>query len=137
MALNMTKHLNLKKTPQNQPIPGAKQVLNSAGGFVFAVDCWTRLDRFLILGSEGGSYYASERKLTIENANAVAECIDKDGVRVIDRIVEISDAGRAPKNDPAIFALAMCAKLGDDKTRKAALRALPQVCRIGTHLYHF
>src|SRR5215472_9528338 len=99
MALNMTKYLNLKKTPQNQPIPGAAQVLNSAGGFAFGVDCWTRLDRFLILGSEGGSYYASERKLTLENASAVADCIDSDGLRVVNRVVEISDAGRAPKND--------------------------------------
>jgi 60 kDa SS-A/Ro ribonucleoprotein len=137
MALDLTKYFNLKKTPQNQPIPGAKQVLNSAGGYSFAVDCWARLDRFLILGSEGGSYYASERELSLENASAVAECIDKDGVRVVDRVVEISDAGRAPKNDPAIFALAMCAKLGDDKTRKAALAALPLICRIGTHLFHF
>ena len=32
------------------------------------VDDMTRLQRFLILGSEGGSYYADERKLTLENA---------------------------------------------------------------------
>src|SRR5205823_3020438 len=48
-----------------------------------------------------------------------------------------SDAGRAPKNDPAIFALAMCAKLGDEATRREAHRALEKTCRIGTHLFHF
>jgi 60 kDa SS-A/Ro ribonucleoprotein len=53
------------------------------------------------------------------------------------RIVEISDTGRAPKNDPAIFALALAASLGNDVTRRAALDALPRVCRIGTHLFHF
>src|SRR5205085_11398104 len=41
------------------------------------------------------------------------------------------------KNDPAIFSLAMAAKLGDDATRRAAYAALPKVCRTGTHLMHF
>ena len=49
----------------------------------------------------------------------------------------MSEEGRAPKNDPAIFALAMAAGLGDEATRKAALDALPQVCRTGTHLFQF
>jgi 60 kDa SS-A/Ro ribonucleoprotein len=124
-------------TPQSQPIPGSAQVLNSAGGYAFPVDDWKRLDRFLILGSEGGSYYASERKLTAENAEAVIRCIQADGPRVVRRIVAISDAGRAPKNEPAILALALASARGDAVTRRAAAEALPQVCRIGTHLFHF
>jgi hypothetical protein len=97
---------------------------NSAGGFAFAVDDWTRLDRFLILGSEGGSYYATEREADAENAAAVLRCIAADGARVVARIVEISDEGRAPKNDPALFALALAAKLGDvDHAARGAPRA--------------
>jgi 60 kDa SS-A/Ro ribonucleoprotein len=91
----------------------------------------------LILGSEGGSYYASELELTHENAQAVERCIAEDGPRAVQEIVRISDEGRAPKNDPAIFALAMAAGIGDEPTRKAALEALPQVCRTGTHLFQF
>ena len=53
------------------------------------------------------------------------------------RVVEISESGRAPKNDPALFVLAMAAGLGDDATRAAALAALPQVARTGTHLFHW
>ena len=49
--------------------------------------------RFLILGSEGGSYYATELKLTIENANHVLACISEDGVRVVRETVAISDSG--------------------------------------------
>ena len=135
--MKFTKHYSTVATSQSQPIPGTKQVPNSAGGYAWPVDDWMRLDRFLVLGSEGGTYYISERKLTVEAAEAVGRCIDADGVRVVNRIVEISDAGRAPKNDPAIFALAMCAKLGNDATRAAAYAALPKVCRIGTHLMHF
>ena len=101
MSMNYRKLFSRKQTPQSQAIPGSNQVPNSAGGFAWAVDDWTRLERFLILGTEGGSYYASERTLTRENAEAVERCIVADGVRVVERIVAISDAGRAPKNDPA------------------------------------
>jgi 60 kDa SS-A/Ro ribonucleoprotein len=142
--MSYAKHLPNRKqatpprgTPQNQPIPGKQMVKNSAGGFSFAVDDWTRLDRWLILGAEGGSYYAKERALVLENAEAVLNCLSADGERTVKRIVAISDAGRAPKNDPAIFALAMAISFGDDKTRQLAAQALPEVCRIGTHLFHF
>ena len=64
-------------------------------------------------------------------------CIQADGERVVREIVAVSDAGRAPKNDPALFALAMCAGLGNEATRKAALNALPAVARTGTFLFHF
>ena len=53
-----------------------------------------RLDRFLVLGSEGGTYYIQERELTSQNAEAVARCIADDGPRTVARIVEISEAGR-------------------------------------------
>lgn len=121
--------------PQSEPLPG--QIANSAGGYAYPVDDWARLDRFLILGSESGSYYASERTLTAENAAAVQSCITADGLRTVARIRAISDSGRAPKNDPAILALALCFATGDEKTRQAASEALPDVCRIGTHILHF
>lgn len=123
-------------TPQSEPMRG-DQVENSAGGFVWAVDEWTRLRRFLILGSEGGSYYATERDLTKENVQAIRECIAKDGLRTVQEIVDVSKGGKAPKNDPALFALANAISLGDKATRSAAAEALPAVARIGTHLYHF
>jgi 60 kDa SS-A/Ro ribonucleoprotein len=129
--------LTTRMTPQSEPILGSNQVQNSAGGFSWAIDDWGRLDRFLILGTEGGSYYAAERALTLENAEAVGRCIDADGLRVVARVAEVSLAGRAPKNDPALFVLALCAGLGNQATKAAAYAALPQVARIGTHLFHF
>jgi 60 kDa SS-A/Ro ribonucleoprotein len=134
----MTKYLqsySTKKTPQFEPVPGSAQVPNSAGGYAFQVDKWDRLRRFLILGSEGGSYYAGERKLTYENADCVLECIRADGVRAVEEISDISYEGRAPKNDPAIFALAMASALGDKPTRIRAFTELPRVARTGTHLF--
>src|SRR4051812_653674 len=138
MSLNTyTKHFNTKKTPQSEPIPGTAQVQNSAGGFSFEVSDWAKFDRFLILGTEGGSYYADERKLTKSNAEAVLRCIKADGLKAVARIVEVSDQGLAPKNDQAIFALAMALKLGDLPTKRAAAEAVPKVCRIGTHIFQF
>jgi len=132
-----TQYFSTKHTPQSEAIPGSKQVQNSAGGYSFELDDWKRFDRFLILGADGGTYYVSERKLTIDNAEIVVKLLASDGVKVVDRIVAVSQSGRAPKNDAAIFALAMAAKLGDEATRRAAYAAMPKVCRIGTHLMHF
>jgi 60 kDa SS-A/Ro ribonucleoprotein len=136
--MDYTKHFNTVLTPQTEPMRGTKtpQVQNSAGGFSWTVNDWVRLDRFLILGSEKGTYYASENKLTIQNAEAALRCIQESGPRVVNRVVEISEAGRAPKNDPALFVLAMCMKMGNEETKRDAYAALPRVARIGTHLFH-
>jgi 60 kDa SS-A/Ro ribonucleoprotein len=133
--VNYTKLFSLRRTLQSEPVPGT--VTNSAGGYAFPVDAWARLDRFLVLGSEGGSYYATERALTRENAQATIRAIEEDGGRAVARIVEISQSGRAPKNGPAIFALALAASLGNEDTKRLAMAAIPKVCRTGTHLFQF
>jgi 60 kDa SS-A/Ro ribonucleoprotein len=133
--MSYLKRHGTRRVPQWAPLPG--QASNSAGGFAWAVEIWTRLRRFLILGSEGGSYYASEWALTRENAQAVEECVREDGLRTVAEIVRVSAEGRAPKNDPALYALALAAGAGDVETRRAALAVLPQVARTGTHLFQF
>ena len=133
--MSYLKRFGTRRVPQWAPLPG--QAPNSDGGYAWAVDVWTRLRRFLILGSEKGSYYATEWSLTRENALAVEECVREDGPRAVAEIVRVSAEGRAPKNDPALFALALAAGLGDVETRRAALAALPQVARTGTHLLRF
>jgi 60 kDa SS-A/Ro ribonucleoprotein len=137
MAINYARQFNRRITPQSQAIPGSNQVRNSGGGFSWEVDDWTRLDRFLVLGAEGGTYYIAERDLVKQNHEAILHCIKADGVRAVNRIVEISDAGRAPKNDPAIFALALAVTHGDAQAKAHAFANLNKVCRIGTHLFHF
>jgi 60 kDa SS-A/Ro ribonucleoprotein len=134
MSAKYAAHYSKRQTPQSEPIPGRAMVPNSGGGYTFAVDNWKRLERFLILGNEGGSYYATERQLTVENARCVEVCLAEDAARTIQTIVAVSDAGRAPKNDPAIFALAIAAGTG---YATLAMEALPKVCRIGTHLFAF
>lgn len=135
---NYAKHVSRKVTPQNQKAAKG-QKKNAAGGFTFVIDDWQRLDRFLILGAEGGTFYVGENKLVKENAKCVEKLLKskKNGLKVVQRTVEISQSGRAAKNDPAIFVLALAASCDKDEVRKAALEALPQVCRTGTHLFHF
>jgi 60 kDa SS-A/Ro ribonucleoprotein len=137
MAINYARLFHRRITPQSDPIPGSAQVPNSAGGYAWPVDDWTRLDRFLILGAEGGTYYIGQRDLVMQNHDALVRCIQADGVRAVNRIIEISDTGRAPKNDPAIFALALVVTHGNPAAKALAFQNLVKVCRIGTHLFHF
>lgn len=133
----LAKHVSSRVTPQSQPIPGKGQEQNNAGGYSYVLDYWKRLERFLILGSEGGTYYVGERQLTADNAAVVIECGKADAARTVETIASISEAGRAPKNDPAIFALALLASHEDDAARRLALAAMPRVCRTATHLFQF
>lgn len=127
-----------QQTPQTEAIPGSTQVPNNAGGFSWSVDDMTRVVRFIHLGASGGTFYCGERKLVKENLTALENLLKAGkGLEVIARIVEISEAGRAPSNDPALFALACCCAADDPQVRRAAYDALPRVARIGTHLFHF
>ena len=126
--------------PQNQPIPGreAEMVQNDAGGYVFRKDVWTRLADFLVLGCEGGTYYADEQRHTFRNIAAVAEAIQADGVRAVQVATEYSTArpARAPKNYPALYVVGVALVTGDVETRRAAAEAVPVVARTVDHLSH-
>ena len=61
MTIDPLTKISTRTTPQTEPVLGrTDQVKNSAGGYVFAVDDWTRATRFIILGTQSGTYYASE-----------------------------------------------------------------------------
>ena len=133
--------------PQSEPLD-ERQVANSAGGHSYPVDDMTRLQRFLILGSAGGSYYADERKLTLENTAAVKRCIQQDGhetvnqismigINAVTEIARIGASGRAPKPGPVLFALAMAASYGSDRVRQTAFNFLNDVARTGSQLQMF
>lgn len=129
---------NRVETPQTKKVPGVKkQKRNNAGGVSFKISKWDYLMRFLILGTEGGTYYVSEKELTVKACDNVQKCIDTDGKKTVDKIVEVSLSGRSANNDAAIFALAMAASCKNLGTRNYALSHLDSVCRIGTHLFHF
>lgn len=120
---------------ESKPLSG--QIANLAGGYNFAIDDWTQLDRFLILGSENGTYYVNAVQLTYENSQCIRKLLKTYGLKVVARIVEISVNKRASNNDAALFALALAASCEDQTTRQAALANLHRVARTGSHLLQF
>lgn len=128
--------VSTRTTPQNQPAR-PDQVRNAAGGHVFTITDEARLRRFLTLGTDGGTYYTTAADLTLETAAVVLRMAELDHATLRRVILEVSLAGRAPKQNPTLFALAIACSLGDDDDRAAALTMLSQVARTGTHLFIF
>ena len=134
--MDILRFFGTRKTRQSSPATGAHQ-RNAAGGYTFAADDGARVHRFLTLGTDGGTYYTRDVALTRDNAEVVLRVAAADPVGLVDRIVSVSEAGRAPRVNPALFALAIAASVDDVDGRRAALAALPRVARTGTHLFLF
>lgn len=128
--------INFKSTPQTEKAR-EDQIKNSAGGYVFQVDDMSRLDRFLMLGVDGGTYYVQEKELALGSAEFLKNLAATNGVQMVQRIKEISLAGRAPRQKATLFALAIASVFGDKDTRSAAYDALPAIARTGTMLFNF
>lgn len=122
----------LNKTSQSERAK-SNQIKNTAGGFVFQVSDQARLERFLILGVDGGTYSVSEVLHAKSNVKFLNEMIERDEAGVLKTIVDVSVNGRAYKQSPALFALASIIVNG--KNKQAVKAVFNQVVRTGTHLY--
>ncbi len=123
-------------TPQMERTPGrSDEVANNAGGFVFEVSDKDRLERFLILGTDGGTYYVGERKLTEQNVGFLKAFIAKDERLFVDTVIAVSEGNRAAKQSPSIFAIALALSEGSDKAY--AREAVQKVVRTSTQLFEF
>jgi 60 kDa SS-A/Ro ribonucleoprotein len=108
------------------------------GGLAFTADTWAQLRRFLVIGTESGTFYAGGRELTVQSVGVVKECLDEDWHKTLGVIADVSQRGLAPKNDPAILALAIASLDSDRECRREVFKTgLRSVCRIPTHLMHF
>lgn len=138
MSLNYAK--TITNVPQSEAIPGKDMVKNNAGGYVFQVSKWDFFTRFLILGTEGGTYYVQEKKMTIASAKNAIDCIKEDPKKALELILDVSLKGRAVKQNPTIFALALLANetKGDDTDFNKELKAaVTKVCRTSTMLFMY
>lgn len=131
------RNLSVKSTSQMERTPGVNEIKNNAGGFVFEVNDKTRLERFLILGTDGGTYYVGERDLTNQNFDFLRKLIDKDVRLVIDTAVAVSESGRAPKNSPALFVVAAALTFCKPEEKAYVRAAVNRVARTATHLFEF
>lgn len=125
-----------RETPQTEKAD-ERQSMNNAGGYSYTVSDKDRFRRFLTIGTEGGCYYVGEAKLTDDSVKFIDKYIASVGVDAINEIVEVSDQGLAPKNDQAIFALAVAFRSNDNSVKTAAKAAVNKVCRTATHLFMF
>ncbi len=126
-------------SPQTQRTPGrTDEVRNNAGGYVFETSPKSRLERFLILGTDGGTYYQSEKDITSQNITFVKSLIKKDFRLVVDTLVEVNANNRAAKNSPSLYVLALLVAADDgDKVYLRASGVFDHVVRTSTHLFEF
>src|SRR5688500_16630837 len=130
---NALRKVNTKKTAQTEQAD-SRQVKNNAGGFSFKVSEWDRLERFLILGVDGGTYYVKEKDLTKQNVEFVRELLKSDSTEVINRTINVSVNGRAKSNSAALFILALAMNT-DGVNKQHVKNAVISVARTSTHLF--
>lgn len=124
-------------TPQNQPIPGreVEMIKNASGGYGFKLEDQQQFIRFLVLGTEGGSYYEDERKLTAQNVESMIRLIKQAPDLVVPTILDVRKRNLALKQSPTIFALALATTFKE--TRQAALAAVNEICITASQLFEF
>ncbi|WAR00395.1 RO60-like protein [Mya arenaria] len=115
------------------------QIRNRSGAYVWQVNDLMKLQRFIFLGSDNSfCYKASNNEPKREDALCIDRLIAEGrGKEVVELIKAISLEGRAARQNPTIFALAVCARSNDKQTKQAAYEAFHLVCRIPTHLFMF
>jgi len=128
--------ISTRQTPQRQRAD-RRQVKNSAGGFTFTVDDRQRLRRFLVLGVDKGTYYASAPKLAKENADFLIELAERDHGLLLDVIRNVSATGAAHRQNATLFAYAIACSKGSANQRGKALAIFNEIVRTGTHLFIF
>lgn len=127
---------NYRNTPAVVTTPiSSTQVKNNTGGYVFEVSNKSRLERFLILGVDGGTYYVSEQELTKQNVDWLIKLIQSDPHLVLETVLEVSEAGRSYRNSAAIFTLALMLNHAPENYRQNVASVAHKVARTGTMVF--
>jgi len=104
-------------------IPGAEaRQSGKPEVFVFPANHWVRLESFLTGGSD--------------ESEIVEQAVAEDGPRAVRAVLKACEEGNARKS-AALFALAVAATSGDQRTQRAAYRALAVIGRTGDELSRF
>ena len=111
------------------------QVLNNTGSYVFNIDPWQRLERFLILGADKNTYYQNARELTKENASNIINLLEQDPRAVLDFTQSLINQNRLPKIDTALFLLSLGLSSKNLITRKSCYPYIATFCSIPTNYF--
>ncbi|XP_076315443.1 RNA-binding protein Ro60-like [Tachypleus tridentatus] len=94
----------------------------------------SRLLRFLHIGTEANCYTPGNKKFSVENVH----CIDTSNQELaVKEIVRVAKEGLSVCPDALFFALAVCSRSQDPKTKDSAYSALQEVCLTGEGLFSF
>lgn len=118
---------------------GVNETFNSCDKEVYAISPLEQLKRFMLLGTEGGTYYIHSKKLTEINVNAL-ETLLHDSAASHQDVLTLIDAfvTKAYKKENLIYVLARCCcHQKDTVLREAAYTLLNKVCVTPTHLFLF
>lgn len=132
MSLNLK--TSLGPTPQSKKAD-PRQVKNSAGGYTFTLDPLKQLERFVIIGVDSGTFYATPQKHTDANLDMVRAVVADRPKDAVDLIHRVSTKNLAVKVDPALAALAVVLSSPDHATRKLGYSVFADIVRTGSHLF--
>jgi len=129
--------IGLRRTKQSDAAD-PRQMPNNAGGHTFTVASVERLRRFLVLGTDGGTYYTSEPALTKDNADVVLDWarqaagrlgdLDGDDDRIAELAAEAEQLGAAVAElagQLTALRKAASARLAAEVTAELAVLAMP------------
>lgn len=98
------------RTGQQDPRQGHEKIMikNAAGGMTYEVSDEELIDRILILGTNANTYYSSATKLTTDSINSIQRMISEGkGNMIYEHLKSVYETGRAPKQDPTFFVMAL------------------------------
>lgn len=129
----VSKQTNLKK--------GMK--LNNECKPVYSITPLEQFKRFLVLGTENGTYYVNNIDLTKQTINCITSILDSENRELLLTIIlEFEELNKCKKKDNLLFTLAHCCMYKTqepsflDFRRKAYSIAL-KICKIPTNLFLF
>lgn len=114
--------------------PGKKTV--SSGGYeVYGVADFEMLERVIMIGA-AGTYYAGREDHTQETLRFLHDILSREQSSSLKMAVDISKAGRAPKNDHAILVAAVATTVRDNSPEwtEEVANAVREICRTGSHI---
>jgi 60 kDa SS-A/Ro ribonucleoprotein len=117
--------------------PKEEMVKGYGGGYAFKTKLFDQVRRWLILGSDSNTYYATPQELTRANVPFALKALKENPRRYIDLIVEVRQKGLSPKRDTCIFAYALAFTDGSIAAKAHARNNVSKVLRTGDDIANF
>lgn len=133
-----TSIISEQNTPQTKALPiRTDMIKNNAGGFVFEASNHSKLERFLLLGTIGGTYYAGEKELTEASTIFLISELKNNSFKTLDTVDSYIQSSRLLKIDTALYILALACTHCDEVGKAYAYNLISRWCKTGTHLFQF